>query len=60
MAFKIDKLGNVTEIQARAPRHELEREAKRVANQIPQMTPGKQRDKPVTVQYNLPIVFKVQ
>ncbi|MEZ4855546.1 MAG: energy transducer TonB [Gelidibacter sp.] len=60
VAFKIDKLGNVTEIQARAPRHELEREAKRVANQIPQMAPGKQREKPVVVQYNLPIVFKVQ
>lgn len=60
VVFKIDKLGVVTEIQTRAPRPELEREAKRVVEQIPKMLPGKQRDRPVTVQYALPIIFNVQ
>ncbi|MGC1632297.1 MAG: energy transducer TonB, partial [Gelidibacter sp.] len=60
VVFKIDKLGTVREIQTRAPRPELEREAKRVVEQIPKMTPGKQRERPVTVQYALPITFNVQ
>ncbi|MBA6152247.1 energy transducer TonB [Gelidibacter maritimus] len=60
VVFKINKLGEVTEIQTRAPRPELEREAKRVVEQIPQMMPGKQRERAVTVQYVLPIIFKVE
>ncbi|WP_052184232.1 energy transducer TonB [Psychroserpens sp. Hel_I_66] len=57
--FKIDQNGNVTEILTRAPHPSLEKEAERVTNKIPQMTPGLQRKKPVSVIYNLPIVFKV-
>ena len=60
VGFKINKLGTVTEIQTRAPRPELEKEAKRVVEQIPKMLPGKQRERPVTVQYVLPIIFNVQ
>ncbi|RXJ52795.1 energy transducer TonB [Gelidibacter gilvus] len=60
VVFKINKYGNVTEIQTRAPRPELEKEAKRVVEQIPVMIPGKQREHPVTVQYVLPIIFKVE
>ncbi|MEO9075656.1 MAG: energy transducer TonB, partial [Gelidibacter sp.] len=60
VVFKINKHGAVTEIQTRAPRPELEREAKRVVEQIPRMFPGKQREQPVTVQYVLPIIFNVQ
>lgn len=58
--FKIDKTGQVNGIRARAPRPELEDEAKRVINKIPLMTPGKQRNQPVDVLYSLPITFKVQ
>jgi protein TonB len=58
--FKIDAFGNVTDIKARAPRKELEKEAKRITEKIPQMIPGKQRDKAVSVMYNLPIVFDVK
>nr|WP_321221673.1 energy transducer TonB [uncultured Psychroserpens sp.] len=58
--FKIDQHGNVTDILARAPHPSLEKEAKRVTNKIPQMAPGLQREVPVSVIYNLPIVFKVQ
>ncbi|WP_299222796.1 energy transducer TonB [uncultured Psychroserpens sp.] len=58
--FKIDNLGNVTEIKTRAVNKALMNEAERVAKKIPQMTPGKQRRKPVSVIYNLPIMFQVE
>jgi protein TonB len=58
--FKIDKNGNITDVRSRAPHPGLEREAARVINKLPQMQPGKQRGKAVTVQYSLPIIFQVQ
>ena len=58
--FKIDANGNITEILTRAPHPRLEMEAERVTNKIPQMKPGLQRNKPVSVIYNLPIAFKVK
>ncbi|MEH6537140.1 MAG: energy transducer TonB [Psychroserpens sp.] len=57
--FKIDQNGNITEVFTRAPHPSLEKEALRLANKIPKMKPGEQRHKPVSVIYNLPIVFKV-
>ena len=58
--FKIDANGNVTEIKARAPHQKLEHEAIKTVGKIPQMIPGKQRNKNVSVIYSLPIVFQVQ
>ena len=58
--FKIDKTGNITDIQARAPHKRLEAEAIRVVSLLPQMTPGKQRGRAVPVKYSLPITFLVQ
>ncbi|TXE06745.1 hypothetical protein ES711_12385 [Gelidibacter salicanalis] len=58
--FKIDEKGNVTEIMSRAPSPKLEEEAKRVLSKVPQLTPGKQRHRPVSVMYTLPIIFDVQ
>ena len=60
VVFKIDKNGNITDINARAPHKKLQDEAIRVVNLLPQMTPGRQRGKPVGVKYGLPIVFKVE
>lgn len=57
--FKIDKTGHVIDIKTRATHPDLEKEAERVINKIPEMTPGKQRDKNVGVIYNLPIIFQV-
>ena len=57
--FKIDDKGNVTDIKTRSPYSQLEKEAERVVNKIPVMTPGMQRNTPVSVIYNLPIVFQV-
>jgi protein TonB len=60
VAFKIDKNGNITAVNARGPHPGLEKEAKRVISLLPKMQPGKQRGKAVVVPYSLPIVFQVQ
>jgi len=58
--FTIDKTGAITDILARAPHKSLEKEALRVVQKLPQMTPGKQRKRPVGVKYTLPIVFFIE
>jgi protein TonB len=58
--FKIDSKGNVVGIQSAAKHPRLKKEAARVINKLPQMTPGMQRGKPVGVIYALPIIFQVQ
>lgn len=58
--FTIDKTGHVTDIITRSNHPKLDKEAVRVINFIPEMTPGRQRDKNVGVIYNLPIIFQVQ
>ena len=58
--FKIGKEGKVTGVRARAPHPELEQEAIRVINGLPEMKPGMHKGKPVIVPYSLPIVFQVK
>ena len=58
--FKIDKFGNTSIIETRAPHKKLENEARRVVHKIPKMIPGKQSNKNVEVLYNLPIRFNIQ
>ena len=57
--FKIDKEGNITDIQARAPHQSLADEAIRVISLLPQMISGKQKGLAVGVKYSLPIAFIV-
>lgn len=57
--FKIDKSGKVVDIRARGPHKRLEKEAIRVVMKLPQMIPGKQRGRPVSVSYTLPITLIV-
>jgi protein TonB len=58
--FKINKNGEVQDTRARGPHARLEKEAVRVVNMLPTMTPGKQRGIPVGVSYTLPITLHVQ
>ncbi|MAV66256.1 MAG: hypothetical protein CMC26_04725 [Flavobacteriaceae bacterium] len=58
--FKIDTLGNVTGVRARAPHPRLEKEAQRVINLLPKMEPGLENGKPIIVPYSLPIIFQVR
>lgn len=60
VVFKIDKTGKITNARARGPHARLEKEAVRVVNLLPDMTPGKQRGIPVGVSYTLPITLHVQ
>ncbi|MGV8946651.1 MAG: M56 family metallopeptidase [Lutibacter sp.] len=57
--FTIDKEGNITDIQSRAPHKKLEEEAIRVIASLPKMIPGKQKGEAVGVKYSLPIAFMV-
>ncbi|SDR85458.1 Signal transducer regulating beta-lactamase production, contains metallopeptidase domain [Formosa sp. Hel1_31_208] len=58
--FKVDKDGKVTGARARGPHPELEVEALRVINSLPQFTPGQMNGKAVTVNYSLPILFQIE
>lgn len=55
--FQVDSKGHVTNIKTRGPDKILEREAERIISLVPQMIPGQQRGKNVSVPYSLPINF---
>jgi protein TonB len=57
--FRIDKQGNAAEIKAQSKYSDLVDEAERVVKKIPQMIPGKDKGKTVSVLYTLPILFEV-
>jgi len=58
--FDVAADGTIQNIQVRAPHPRLKKEAERVIGLFPTMTPGMQRKTPVTVKYQLPIVFNIQ
>lgn len=58
--FKIDKNGDIVDIEARAPHKKLEIEAIKVVKKLPKMKPGKQRTKNVGVKYTLPILLHLE
>ena len=58
--FRINKEGIIEIVSVRAPHYKLEKEALRVVDKVPQMIPGKQGGKPVSVLYTLPIAFNLQ
>ena len=59
VSFVIDKKGELTQLQVRAPHPRLEREAERVVKMIPKMLPGIQNNREVDVMFTLPIIFNV-
>jgi protein TonB len=60
IGFKIDKQGNIVNVQARAPHPKIKDEVIKVMNLLPKMKPGKQRGKPVGVSYNIPFSLLVE
>ncbi len=60
VGFKVDKKGNIVEVNARAPHPELKKEMIRVIKTLPKMQPGKQRGKPVKMPFSIPVIFAVQ
>ncbi len=58
--FKINKKGEIIDIQSRAPHPSLEKETERVIGLLPKMIkPGITNGKPVTSNYSLPIIFDI-
>ena len=58
--FYINSKGQIDAIRTRGPDKLLEKEAHRIVASLPNMTPGKQRGKPVSVPYSIPINFIIQ
>ncbi|NND16713.1 MAG: energy transducer TonB [Eudoraea sp.] len=58
--FTIQKDGSIGNIRYRGPDKNLEKEALRIIEKLPRMTPGKQRGRPVRVPFSIPITFKLQ
>ena len=60
IGFKIDKTGNIVNVNARAPHPKIKSEVIKVMKQLPRMKPGKQRSKPVGVKYSIPFTLIVE
>ncbi len=58
--FKIDNTGKIIDVKAKSSAPELEQEAKRVVQSMPQMIPGEHQGKRVAVKYSLPIAFMIE
>lgn len=58
--FKIDKKGDVVDIQTRAPHPKITEEVISVMKQLPKMKPGRQRGTPVGVKYSIPFTLIVE
>tara|TARA_B100001057_G_scaffold464292_1_gene519328 strand:- start:5390 stop:6097 length:708 start_codon:yes stop_codon:yes gene_type:complete len=59
VSFIINKDGTIGSVRMRGPDKNLEKEAARIINKLPRMTPGKQRGRPVRVPFSIPITFKL-
>jgi protein TonB len=61
VSFIIDETGKVKNVKTLKGVHpSLDKEAVRVASQMPNWTPGKQNGKNVKVQFNLPVKFSLE
>lgn len=60
IGFKIDKDGNVTNVETKAPHPKIKDEVEKVMAKLPKMKPGKQRGKPVGVKYSIPFTLVVE
>ena len=58
--FYIDSSGHVGNIRTRGPDHLLQKEAHRIVASLPDMTPGKQRGRAVSVPYSIPVNFVIK
>ena len=60
IGFKIDRNGNIVNVQARAPHPKIKDEVIKVIKQLPKMKPGRQRGKPIGVKYNISFTLIVE
>jgi len=57
--FTIGKDGTIGNVRMRGPHPSLEKEAKRIIDKLPRMTPGEQNGKVVAVPFSIPITFNI-
>ncbi|QSS96246.1 M56 family metallopeptidase [Psychroflexus sp. ALD_RP9] len=57
--FKINTLGEIVNVKARAPHPDLQQKAETIIKQLPDMIPGEHHGEVVNVVYSLPITFKI-
>ena len=60
VVFTIQTDGSIGNIRLRGPDQNLETEALRIIKLLPKMTPGKQRGKPVSVPFSIPVTFRLK
>lgn len=60
IGFKINKEGNIIDINVRAPHFKIKEEVIKVMNTLPKVQPGMQGDKFVNVKYSIPFTLIVQ
>jgi len=61
LTFIVGTDGRISDVQVlRGVDPALDKEAMRVVQSSPRWTPGRQRDKPVKVRYNFPIIFQLR
>ncbi len=57
--FKVDTMGKIVDVRARAPHPKLAKEAVRAVSSLPMMEPATVDGKAVIVPYSLPIIFQL-
>ncbi|WP_053978624.1 energy transducer TonB [Mangrovimonas xylaniphaga] len=58
--FTINEEGKVVDIKARSVHPLFEKEAIRIINELPKMTPAEYNGKLISQKYSLPIVFEIE
>lgn len=58
--FTINEQGNVVDIKARSVHPLFEKEAIRILNELPKMTPAEYNGKPISQKFSLPILFEIE
>jgi hypothetical protein len=58
--FTVNEQGNVVDIKARSVHPIFEKEAIRILNKLPKMTPAEYNGKKISQKYSLPIVFEIE
>jgi periplasmic protein TonB len=60
ISFVVEKDGNISDVKViRGIGGGCDEEAKRVIKSLPKFSPGKQNGRPVRVQFNVPVNFKL-
>ena len=60
VGLRIDKEGNIVDVQARAPHPDIKAEVIKVMNTLPKMIPGEHNGEAIQVKYSIPFTLMVE